>query len=140
MEALGNITGQCPVLGGTLSLAYEDGTQASKELNDAYVAAQEVYRTRVHAVMCSDGYSGLFSIYQPMYWLLGVGLPHNSGENDGLVEFQSCAGGFPLDRFGDHYADQFYVTTLNHADTTFYNGDGLFSAAKKPVKWFECVL
>ncbi|GMF13356.1 unnamed protein product [Phytophthora lilii] len=140
MEAIGNVTGQCPVLGVTLSLAYEGETHSSAELNDAYKAAQEVYRTRVHAAMCSKSYSGLLSIYQPMYWLLGAALPHKSDENDGLVEFQSCAGGFPQDQFGDHYLDQFYVTDLNHADTTFYNGDGLFSSAKKPVKWFECVL
>lgn len=140
MEAIGNVTGQCPVLGATKSLAYEGGKVSSTELNAAYEAAQEVYRTRVHAAMCSNSYSGLFSLYQAMYWLLGAALPHKSGENDGLVEFQSCAGGFPLEQFGDHYNDQFYVTHLNHADTTFYNGDGLFSSAKKPVKWFECVL
>ncbi|KAL3667076.1 hypothetical protein V7S43_008018 [Phytophthora oleae] len=139
MEALGNVTGQCPVLGATLSLAYEGG-EHSLELDDAYTAAQEVYRTHVHAAMCSDSYSGLLSIYQPLYWLLGAGIPHKSSDNDGMVEFQSCAGGFPLDQFGNHYLDQFYVTHLNHADTTFYNGDGLFSSAKKPVKWFECVL
>eukprot|EP00644_Phytophthora_capsici_P009696 jgi/Phyca11/117968/e_gw1.35.244.1 len=139
MEALGNATGQCPVLGATLSLAYQGG-EHSLELDNAYTAAQEVYRTHVHAAMCSDSYSGLLSIYQPMYWLLGAGLPHKSSDNDGMVEFQSCAGGFPLDQFGNHYLDQFYVTHLNHADTTFYNGDGLFSSAKKPVKWFECVL
>ncbi|KAG6602919.1 uncharacterized protein IUM83_06920 [Phytophthora cinnamomi] len=140
LEALGNITGQCPVLGATKSLAYEGEDYSSTELNAAYEAAQEVYRTRVHAAMCSNSYSGLLSIYQPMYWLFGVAIPHKSSKNDGMVEFQSCAGGFPLDKFGDHYLDQFYVTRLNHADTTFYNGDGLFSSAKKPVKWFECVL
>ncbi|OWZ05050.1 hypothetical protein PHMEG_00022935 [Phytophthora megakarya] len=140
MEYIGNITGQCPVQGATLSLAYEGGELSSTGMNDGYKAAQEVYRTHVHAAMCSNSYSGLFSIYQPMYWLLGAGLPHKSSDNDGMVEFQSCAGGFPLDQFGDHYSDQFYVTHLNHADTTFYNGDGLFSSAKKPIKWFECVL
>ncbi|ETL44895.1 hypothetical protein L916_04902 [Phytophthora nicotianae] len=140
MEAIGNVTGQCPVLGATKSLTYKGGELSSTGLNDGYEAAQEVFRTHVHAAMCSNAYWGLFSMYQPMYWLLGAGLPHKSDENDGLVEFQSCAGGLPLEQFGDHYSDQFYVTSLNHADTTFYNGDGLFSAAKKPVKWFECVL
>ncbi|KAE9328954.1 hypothetical protein PF008_g16053 [Phytophthora fragariae] len=140
MEALGNITGQCPVLGATKSLGYEGEEHSSIELDAAYEAAQEVYRTRVHAAMCSNSYAGLFSLYQAMYWLLGAALPHKSSKNDGMVEFQSCAGGFPLDQFGDHYLDQFYVTRLNHADTTFYNGDGLFSSAKKPIKWFECVL
>ncbi|POM70895.1 Hypothetical protein PHPALM_12612 [Phytophthora palmivora] len=137
MEYIGNITGQCPVQGATLSLAYESGELSSTGLDSKYKAAQEVYRTHVQAAMCSNSYSGLLSIYQPMYWLLGAALPHKSGENDGMVEFTSCAGGLPLKQFGDHYYDQFYVTSLNHADTTFYNGDGLFSSAKKPVKWFD---
>ncbi|GMG16028.1 unnamed protein product [Phytophthora fragariaefolia] len=140
MEALGNVTGQCPVLSSTKSLAYEGGEHSSTELNAAYEAAREIYHTRVHAAMCSNSFSGLFSIYQVQYWLLGAAIPHKSSKNDGMVEFQSCAGGFPLEQFGDHYLDQFYVTRLNHADTTFYNGDGLFSSSKKPVKWFECVL
>ncbi|KAG7386700.1 hypothetical protein PHYPSEUDO_015380 [Phytophthora pseudosyringae] len=140
MKTIGNLTGQCPVGASTTSLAYEGGELSSTGQNDGYAAAQEVYRTHVHAAMCSNSYSGLFSTYQAMYWLLGAALPHKSDENDGLVEFQSCAGGLPLDQFGDHYSDQFYVTHLNHADTTFYFGDGLFSSAKKPIKWFECVL
>jgi hypothetical protein len=140
METLGNVTGQCPVLGATKSLAYESGELSTPELKEAYRAAQEVYKTRVHAAMCSNSYMGLFSAYQAMYWLLGASIPHKSDENDGMVEFTSCAGGFPAAQFGDHYKDQFYVTHLNHADTTFYNGDGLFSSAKKPIKWFECVL
>ncbi|KAF4320646.1 hypothetical protein BBO99_00005436 [Phytophthora kernoviae] len=70
----------------------------------------------------------------------GYLIPHNSPENDGMVEFQSCAGGIPMTNFGSNYRDQFYVTHLNHADTTFYNGDALFKVYKKPVKWFECVL
>ncbi|EEY61838.1 uncharacterized protein PITG_13788 [Phytophthora infestans T30-4] len=140
MEAIGNVTDQCPVLGATKSLAYEGEKLTSTEMDEGYEAAQEVFRTHVHAAMCSNAFWGLFSLYQPLYWLLGAALPHKSKQNDGLVEFQSCAGGLPLEQFGEHYSDQFYVTSLNHADTTFYHGDGLFSAAQKPVKWFECIL
>lgn len=140
MEYIGNATGQCPVLASAKSLVYEGGKTVSSRMIGDYRAAQQVYRTRVHAAVCSSSYSGLFSLYQPKYWLLGAALPHQSDENDGLVEFQSCAGGFPRKKFGTHYTDQFYVTHLNHADTTFYYGDGLFNSAKKPVKWFECLL
>ncbi|CAH0517367.1 unnamed protein product [Peronospora belbahrii] len=140
MEKIGNVTGVCPVLGGTKSLVYEGGKMSWPELNDAYKAARKVYRTHVHAALCSNWYVGLFSRYQFLYALLGATLPHKSNENDGLVEFESCAGGLPREQFHDHYTHRFYVARLNHADATFYYGDGLFSSAKKPVKWFECVL
>ncbi|KAL7686121.1 putative alpha/Beta hydrolase [Plasmopara halstedii] len=140
MEMIGNVTGQCPVLASAKSLLYEGGKTVPLSLIADYKAAQQVYRTRVHAAVCSNSYSGLFSLYQPKYWLLGAALPHQSEKNDGMVEFQSCAGGFPLEKFGTHFKDQFYVSQLNHADTTFYYGDGLFNSAKMPVKWFECLL
>ncbi|CAI5733576.1 unnamed protein product [Peronospora destructor] len=140
MEEVGNFTGECPMRNGTYSLTYEGGEMSSIKLNEDFEAAQEVYRARVYAAMCSNWYIGLFSALQIKYMLLGATVHHKSSENDGLVEFQSCAGGLPLDQFSDHYSNRFYVTHLNHADTTFYNGDGIFNSAKMPVKWFECVL
>ncbi|KAG7394148.1 hypothetical protein PHYBOEH_005603 [Phytophthora boehmeriae] len=140
MDSLADLLGQCPTNASVLSLAYENGNNSSPELNDAYVAAQQAYQTNVTAALCSDDYSGLVSIYQATYWAGGHLIPHNSPENDGMVEFQSCAGGLPMSDFGSNYRDKFYVTHLNHADTTFYNGDALFKVYKKPVKWFECLL
>uniref|UniRef100_A0AAV1UDL8 GPI inositol-deacylase n=1 Tax=Peronospora matthiolae TaxID=2874970 RepID=A0AAV1UDL8_9STRA len=140
MKMIGNITSICSMLSATKSLSYEGGEFASAEINEAYEAAQEVYRKHVYAAICSDSYAGLFSRYLPIYWLLGSTLPHKSDENDGMVEFNSCAGGLPAQQFGDHYGMRFYKTELNHADTTFYFGDGLFNTAQMPVKWFECLL
>ncbi|CAI5702471.1 unnamed protein product [Peronospora effusa] len=91
------------------------GEMSSTKLNEDFKAAQKVYRSQVYAAMCSNWYVGLF-----------------------FQRFKS--GGLPLDQFSNHYSSRFYVTHLNHADTTFYNGDGLFNSAKMPVKWFECVL
>ncbi|KAG6592461.1 uncharacterized protein IUM83_19287 [Phytophthora cinnamomi] len=90
--------------------------------------------------MCSEGYSGLVSKYQAEFWVLGAMVPHKSGDNDGMVEFQSCAAGIPESQFGDTWRSRFYKTKLNHYDSEFLYGDGLLSEAKMPVKWFECLL
>lgn len=55
------------------------------------------------------------------------------------MEYQSCAKGLALSSFDDTYSSTFYVTKLNHIDTTFRHGDALVNAAQKPVKWFECL-
>ncbi|EEY66604.1 uncharacterized protein PITG_16676 [Phytophthora infestans T30-4] len=133
-------TGYCPAVDGIDSLAYEGDSYSNPEQDAAYVEAQKAYRSNVKAVMCSNGFSGLRSDRQWWYWMLGTVVSHHSFKNDGLVEFDSCAGGFPTSDFGNSYEDKFYVTKLNHADTAFRNGDGLLSKAKMPVKWFECLL
>jgi hypothetical protein len=136
IELLGN----CPANTGEMSLAYQGSTFASQELNDAYVAAQAAYTANVDAVMCSNSYTGLVTVKAAIYALAGEVLPHHSAENDGIVEYGSCAMGLPLDSFGTSYDSPRYVTELNHVDTSFRNGDGVFSDAKKPLKWFECLL
>ncbi|OWZ02841.1 hypothetical protein PHMEG_00025530 [Phytophthora megakarya] len=139
-EKIGNITGRCPPNTGLKSLAYEGGSYSSQDLNDAYKAAQEVYRTKVSALMCGKSYSGLPSKYQAQFWGLGTMVPHKSKLNDGMVEFQSCAAGFPESKFGTNYRDQFYVTKLNHYDMQFRAGDSLLDEEKMPLKWFDCLL
>ncbi|EGZ08262.1 hypothetical protein PHYSODRAFT_340073 [Phytophthora sojae] len=130
----------CPAGNGIKSMAYEGEDSSSPELDAAYAAAKKVYRRDVTALMCSDGFSGLRSKRQWWYWAMGTAVPHKSLENDGLVEFYSCAGGFATEQFGDSYKDAFYVAKLNHADTAFRNGNALLNKAKMPVKWFECLL
>ncbi|KAG7394926.1 hypothetical protein PHYBOEH_004447 [Phytophthora boehmeriae] len=141
LEEVGDITGRCPASTGLKSLAYENGKHSPAALNAAYKSAQEAYRANVGAVMCSEGYSGLRSSYQVEFWLLGgVVVSHKSHKNDGMVEFQSCAGGFPLSKFGNSYLERFYVSKLNHYDQQFRAGDSLLEKDKMPVKWFECLL
>ncbi|EGZ28003.1 hypothetical protein PHYSODRAFT_473714 [Phytophthora sojae] len=132
--------GQCPMPVSRRSLMYENGKYATKKLNAAYAAAQEAYRGNVSAAMCSDSYVGLFSVYRPIMIAAGKFVPHKSSENDGLVEYQSCARGIKTKGFGNTYKDTFYTAKLNHADMVFLNGDGLFGDSRKPVKWFECLL
>ncbi|EGZ14173.1 hypothetical protein PHYSODRAFT_335843 [Phytophthora sojae] len=140
VEDLAAKTGFCPADDGIISLAYQGDDYSTPELDAAYAAAQKVYRREVTALMCSNGFSGLRSKRQWWYWTLGTVVPHKSFKNDGMVEFHSCAGGFPPAHFGNSYKNAFYVTKLNHADTAFRNGDSLLNKAKMPLKWFQCLL
>ncbi|KAG3078035.1 hypothetical protein PI124_g19965 [Phytophthora idaei] len=139
-EKIGNITGRCPPNTGLKSLAYEGGSYSSQASDAAYKAAQEVYRTNVSALMCGKSSSGLVSKYQAQFWGLSMMVPHKSKLNDGMVEFQSCAAGFPESKFGANYRDRFYVTKLNHYDMQFRAGDSLLDEEKMPLKWFDCLL
>ncbi|KUF91842.1 hypothetical protein AM587_10011499 [Phytophthora nicotianae] len=139
-ETIGNITGRCPANTGLKSLAYEGESYSSVALDAAYKAAQEIYRANVSAVMCSKSSSGLISKYQAQFWGLSEMVPHKSKLNDGMVEFQSCAAGFPESKFGGNYRDRFYVSKLNHYDMQFRAGDSLLDEEKMPLKWFDCLL
>uniref|UniRef100_H3GW81 GPI inositol-deacylase n=1 Tax=Phytophthora ramorum TaxID=164328 RepID=H3GW81_PHYRM len=140
LEAIATLIGRCPATTASKSLAYEGESYSTTSLDNAYEAAQEAYRSNVDAAVCSDNYSGLLSTDQLVYKLAGSVIPHKSSENDGIVEYQSCAGGLSASKFGNTYDDTFYLTGLNHADTTFRHGDALVVNSQKPVKWFECLL
>ncbi|EGZ14260.1 hypothetical protein PHYSODRAFT_510658 [Phytophthora sojae] len=140
LEKFGEITGKCPAKISIKSLAYEGESYSSPALNAAYTAAQKAYKENVYALMCGEGFSGLLSTYQAQFWVLGKLVPHKSKLHDGMVEFQSCAVGFPESKFGKSYRDRFYRTKLNHFDMQFLAGDSLLNEAKMPVKWFECLL
>ncbi|KAL3658088.1 hypothetical protein V7S43_016931 [Phytophthora oleae] len=135
-----DIIGMCPIRGAVRSMANESGNYSSVVLNKAYVAAQKVYQKNVDAVMCSGNGSGLVSLYQVKFWLMHRLVPFKSKENDGMVEFDSCSGGLLASKFGNTWQSRFYKSELNHYDTTFRAGDGLFNKAKMPLKWFECLL
>ncbi|KAJ8575900.1 hypothetical protein ON010_g3312 [Phytophthora cinnamomi] len=140
LEKVANITGRCPPTVALQSLPSQDGNYSSSELNAAYTAAQKAYTSNVTALMCSAGYSGLVSKYQAEFWMLGEAVPYKSHKNDGMVEFESCAAGFPESKFGDTWRSPFYKTKLNHYDSEFLYGDALLDEEKMPIKWFECLL
>ncbi|EGZ14253.1 hypothetical protein PHYSODRAFT_514210 [Phytophthora sojae] len=140
LEEVANITGRCPPTVALKSLPSQRGNYSSEELDAAYTAAQKAYTSNVSALMCSAGYSGLMSKYQPGFWVLGKAVPYKSGENDGMVEFDSCAAGLPESKFGDTWRSPFYKTKLNHYDSEFLYGDALLDEKKMPIKWFECLL
>ncbi|KAL3658089.1 hypothetical protein V7S43_016932 [Phytophthora oleae] len=139
-EKLAEFKDQCPVNRATKSLAYLSGKYSTGRLISAYKAAQEVYRTTVSAVMCSESFSGILSSYQASFWILGEMIPHKSKKNDGTVEYHSCTMGLDQSKFGDTYKSRFYRTKLNHYDMQFRAGDAFWNKAKMPVKWFECLL
>jgi hypothetical protein len=140
LETVAEVTGTCPPTTGVKSLPVQGGKYSSAKLDAAYQAAQKAYRANVYAVMCGEKNVGLVSLYQPVFWMLGKMVPHTSKRNDGMVEFESCAAGFPEAKFGDSYRDRFYRTKLNHVDMEFISGDAMLDEAKMPVKWFECLL
>ncbi|KAG7379516.1 hypothetical protein PHYBOEH_011921 [Phytophthora boehmeriae] len=140
LQAVANLVGQCPASNAVVSMSYQGEAKATSALNTAYAAAQSAFQKNVKAAMCSNNYSGLLSLKQIVYKLGGSVIPHKSQENDGIVEYKSCAGGLSTSKFGNNYADTFYVTGLNHDDTAFRNGDALIVNSQKPVKWFECLL
>ncbi|KAL7995101.1 putative alpha/Beta hydrolase [Plasmopara halstedii] len=140
MEKFVETTGFCPADDGIKSLAYINESYCNPTLIHAYMAAQQVYRENVYALMCSSSFSGIISSYQVGFWLLGRVVSHKSLENDGMVEFLSCAGGFPRSKFGMSYSDRFYMSSLNHFDVAFRAGDALLDPRKMPVKWLECLL
>uniref|UniRef100_M4B339 Uncharacterized protein n=1 Tax=Hyaloperonospora arabidopsidis (strain Emoy2) TaxID=559515 RepID=M4B339_HYAAE len=132
--------GKCPASKSTRSIAYTNEKYSSKKLDAAYDAAQVIYRRHVFAAMCSSSYVGNISKYQFKYIMGGSMIPHKSSKNDGLVEFLSCAGGIPPSKFGNTPHNKFYRCELNHADTAFKTGDGIFKSTVRPVTWFECLL
>ncbi|KAG7398811.1 hypothetical protein PHYBOEH_010443 [Phytophthora boehmeriae] len=134
------LTGQCPMDPSRKSTMYQNEKYSSKELNAAYIAAQEAYRSNITTALCSNSYVGVFSKYQAISIIAGKSVPHKSPENDCLVEFQSCAFGLDASLFGNSFTDKFYMPELNHADTSFRTRDGLFKKSQKPAKWFECLL
>ncbi|RLN53358.1 hypothetical protein BBJ29_009560 [Phytophthora kernoviae] len=134
------LLGQCPMSISRRSTVYQGEKYSTPELDAKYIAAQQAYGGNVAAAMCSDYYVGLFSTYQAPCILSGTKVPHKTMKNDGLVEFDSCAVGLDVSRFGTSYLDRFYMPELNHADTAFLTGEGILNDYQKPHKWFECLL
>ncbi|KAL4173838.1 hypothetical protein KRP22_005785 [Phytophthora ramorum] len=78
-------------------------------------------------ISCNNGtwLSATFAGESEYLGLLAGGLliPHHSSKNDGIVEFQSCIGNLDSASFETTYSTTWYAAALNHADTTFHNGE-----------------
>uniref|UniRef100_H3GKL4 GPI inositol-deacylase n=1 Tax=Phytophthora ramorum TaxID=164328 RepID=H3GKL4_PHYRM len=140
LSELGGLIGQCPGTTTRKSLVYDGGDYCDDECSARYSAARAIHEKYVTASMCGTTYSGLLSSEYLGLLAGGLLIPHHSFKNDGIVEFQSCIGNLDSASFETTYSTTWYAAALNHADTTFHNGEGLFSSAKKPLKWFECLL
>ncbi|KAF1331292.1 hypothetical protein FI667_g4525, partial [Globisporangium splendens] len=139
LKSLGGLIGQCPGTTTRKSLVYDGGAYCSAAESAQYAAARKAHSEHVTASVCGRTYSGLLSSEYAGLLFGGLLIPHKSSENDGVVEFQSCIGDLPASQFVADYTSKFYRANLNHADTTFHNGEGLFDKAQKPLKWFECL-
>ncbi|KAL3666892.1 hypothetical protein V7S43_007841 [Phytophthora oleae] len=137
---LGDLIGQCPGSTTRRSLVYDGGDFCDRKMSARYAAARKMHEKYVTASMCGTTYNGLFSKEYAGLLAGGLIIPHHSSTNDGVVEFQSCVGNLDASLFEATYSSAWYAAKLNHADTTFHDGEGLFSKAQKPLKWFECLM
>jgi hypothetical protein len=135
-----DLLGNCPPEAGRASLVYQGSNYSSPKLDGDFTVAQAAYASNISAVLCSTNHIGLTTIQGAIFSLAAKVIPHRSLQNDGVVEYQSCAKGLAVEQFGDTSSSSFYVTGLNHVDTSFRNGDSLFNDNRRPVKWFECLL
>lgn len=140
VSSLATLIGQCPGTTTRRSLVWDGGAHCSTEQAAYYAAAQAVHKQHVTAGMCGTQYSGLLSSEYLSFFFGGLILPHHTSKNDGVVEFPSCVAGLDESLFAADYTSTYYAAALNHGDMAFHNGEGLFSSAKKPLKWFECLL
>ncbi|OWZ17407.1 hypothetical protein PHMEG_0008653 [Phytophthora megakarya] len=143
LAELGGLIGQCPGTTTRRSLVYDGGDYCDDECSARYAAARAVHEKYVTASMCGTTYSGLLSSEYVGLLAGGLLIPHHSSKNDGIVSVVPsvcCTGDLDSSSFETTYSTTWYAAALNHADTTFHNGEGLFSSAKKPLKWFECLL
>ena len=127
--------GRCPPSPAHLSLAVPQGNYSDTGLNTHYHDAQMAFRDNVDAAICGVSSFGLLTKYSVPLHLVSLLSVHMS-QDDGLVEFDSCRGTL-RQNFGGHYLDKFYRAEINHADGTFINGDGLWGASRRPIKWFN---
>uniref|UniRef100_H3GKL2 Uncharacterized protein n=1 Tax=Phytophthora ramorum TaxID=164328 RepID=H3GKL2_PHYRM len=137
---LGGLIGQCPGSTTRRSLVYDGGDYCDDEMSARYAASRAMHEKYVTAGVCGTTFNGLLSKEYAGLLAGGLIIPHHSRKNDGVVEFQSCIGGLDASLFDTTYKSTWYAAKLNHADTTFHDGDALFSKAQKPLKWFECLL
>ncbi|KAL3666891.1 hypothetical protein V7S43_007840 [Phytophthora oleae] len=140
LAKFGGLIGQCPGTTTRRSLVYDGGGYCDAACSLRYAAARAMHKKYVTAGVCGTTYNGLLSKEYAGLLAGGLLIPHHSSKNDGIVEFQSCVGDVDASKFDTTYTSTWYAAKLNHADTTFHDGDGLFSSAQKPLKWFECLL
>ncbi|CAK4418008.1 unnamed protein product [Aphanomyces euteiches] len=138
-KELGVIAKKCPMQPAFTSLMHESTVNGGMKAN--FRAAQGVLARYATKTLC--GVSDVGLLKSPLAAALPVVAKlskHDSKENDGLVDFPSCTAAVGGGGFGGQITSHNYKAQINHIDACFRNGDGWYSADKKPVKWFECAL
>ncbi|KAF0699090.1 Aste57867_10326 [Aphanomyces stellatus] len=133
-----SMVGVCPPSPAFVSMQHmataPDGLQA-KLL--AAIDARVKYATHV---MCGTSPTGLMSIYSPILLAMSKWFKPDAID-DGMVDVNSCMAGFDADAFGSSSTDKLFKGPINHADTSFRNGDAWIGGDdRKPIKWFTCAL
>ena len=129
--------GFCPMKESNVALINEGGRHSHEALDRKYAKAQEAYRENVDAALCGTSAYGIVTQSSPKLKALSAISGHESA-NDGLVEFNSCIKSLPHD-FQPYYRNnKWYRALINHEDGKFLR-DGWWGAARRPIKWFECL-
>ncbi|TMW68108.1 hypothetical protein Poli38472_007780 [Pythium oligandrum] len=133
------LVGLCPMVRAVSKLAFYRSKYSNATEDKLWEAAVEYSRDTVTSQLCGVSPLGLSSIYSVSFGTVGAAAKHASKENDGVVDFASCAAGREESEFGTHWkTSTFYKARLNHADGHFKSGDGWWGDDRKPLKWFNC--
>lgn len=129
--------GFCPLADGAKALISQNSWLAPPELKALYDQVREVYTSSVTSVLCGMSPFGLSPVMSIRYWIISAVTDINDRLNDGVVEFESCRGSIDKEKFQATWSNtNYYRANINHADSTMKNGDGWWSEARKPLKWF----
>jgi hypothetical protein len=129
----------CPVKNSTGSLVLADTSASRGCLDRLYAKVQEAYEARAHSNLCGISPFGLTSTSSPKFVALAKFSNHSTSENDGVVEFESCAKR-DTGKYQGSYRNRnrFYKASINHDDGRLIHGDGLWGDDRKPIKWLQC--
>ena len=134
-----NYVGVCPVPQGFASLVAENGDYSDKIKRNAYARIQAAYRKHVTAAMCGITPNGL-TVPMSVTMSAVSSFVQYPSPSDGMVEWDSCSKALEGKDWRMTYRSKFYMAKINHIDGTFRHGDGFWGAARKPIRWFECLL
>jgi len=94
---------------------------------------REIAEPRMKGAMCGDSAYGLNSIYSAALLSLSVYVGYGD-VNDGMVPWKSCQSG--KQNFSYDFKDSYYLATINHADGTCRNGNGVWGSFRQPCSWY----
>jgi len=122
------IVGACDAR-GIPTIAYQSLVPSRPQLQ----AVQPILGALVDAQMCGTSSEGLTSIYSVPLFLIQH-IADLAGPNDGLVELRSCE--IPDKDWYSVYQQDWYLSSLNHADLTCREGNGWWGANRQPCSWY----
>mmetsp|Transcript_95545 Transcript_95545/g.239431 ORF Transcript_95545/g.239431 Transcript_95545/m.239431 type:complete len:335 (+) Transcript_95545:196-1200(+) len=97
-----------------------------------------VAQAHVTKALCGASAFGLTSVYSAAFEALAAEVNYGD-DNDGMVAVSSCQ--LPGKDYKKHYAEDFYLAEINHADGTCRAGNGIWGlAARQPCLWLASAM